>query len=73
MLPRGQANATHGRPQRGIRTMQVKPPLQGPKLISGDGTPSSSTGNTNDLYIDTSSGHFYGPKKPSSGWGTPLV
>lgn len=72
MLPRGLATATHGRPTRPSRTLTIPVIQMGPKIITGDGPPSSSTGDSHDLYIDTSTNAFYGPKNPSTGWGTPL-
>ena len=72
MLPRGQATATHGRPQRPVKRSLPSAPEAGPRIIVGNGAPTSSVGGSHDLYIDSSTNNFYGPKNPSTGWGSPL-
>lgn len=72
MLPRGQASATHARPQRPAKRTLPSVPESGPRIILGDGAPTSSVGGSHDLYIDASTNSFYGPKNPSTGWGSAL-
>lgn len=41
---------------------------RGPGLISGNGSPTISDGLVGDIYVDSDTGEFWGPKT-SSGWG----
>jgi hypothetical protein len=41
---------------------------RGPSLVSGSGAPDISDGIAGDIYVDSTSGEFWGPKT-SSGWG----
>jgi hypothetical protein len=43
----------------------------GAKLFTGDGTPSGMLGEVGDVYINTLSFDFYGPKQ-TDGWGLPV-
>jgi hypothetical protein len=44
----------------------------GATILNGPGAPAASLGRVGDLYLDTASYAFYGPKT-SDGWGSPHV
>ena len=45
-------------------------PEDGVRLFAGEGIPSSTLGDTGDVYVDTANYDFYGPKD-TDGWGLP--
>jgi hypothetical protein len=76
--PQGKTGATGATGQTGAigpEGPQGPPGTNGATILSGSGTPSSSTGAVGDFYLDTTSETLYGPKA-SSGWpssGTGLI
>lgn len=71
MLTRGHAVATYGKPNTGqSRIVEVSNSntLGGTKVHVGSGAPTASLGNTGDMYLDSTTGSWYGPKDPSTAW-----
>src|SRR6185437_5546456 len=61
-------------PAAGDRLTTIFAPAgtKGDSLLNGSGVPASSLGSNGDVYLDISSGNFYGPKTAGS-WGSPLI
>lgn len=74
MLPRGHATSTYGKPvQRSLPT-PGKNGLNGTVVHVGTGAPSTTIGATGDMYLDSGTGQWYGPKdrtviSGSTSWG----
>lgn len=45
----------------------------GASILMGSGDPSSSLGNTGDIYLDESNGNLWGPKDATLYWGSSAV
>ncbi|KQC00182.1 collagen-like protein [Pedobacter sp. Hv1] len=54
---------------QGPQGLQGTPGPAGSTVLSGNGTPTSTTGANGDFYLDLTSSLFYGPKT-AAGWGT---
>jgi hypothetical protein len=54
---------------QGPQGLQGTPGPAGSTVLSGNGTPTTTTGANGDFYLDLTSSLFYGPKS-AAGWGT---
>jgi hypothetical protein len=78
MLSRGLHSATVAKP------VLVPLPIPGPQgpagsngangtiINVGSGAPVTTVGNVGDMYLDNSTGYWYGPKTSTGGWGTQI-
>jgi len=71
MLSRGHATPVYGKPVTRPLISQAPSGPTGTKVHVGTGAPSTAIGVNGDMYLDSSTGNWYGPKEgPVTGSGT---